>query len=273
MSEARAGLDGGLAGRIVVVTGATAGIGEAVAREVVRLGARVVINARRAERLAALAAELNGRSGGGPRCWAVAGDCAEEGVIEEMLETARRGPGGGEREADAVVVNAGRGLAGSLMTSDASAWEEVVRTNVIGAGRLMRAAGERMVREASAAGAMWVNNARDIVVLGSVVGRHISPFSSLYGGTKFAVHSYAEAMRREVGPKGVRVSLIEPGIVRSEFQAVAGYDPVSFGALMEKFGPVLEPMDVARSIVFVLGQPAGVHVSDIVLRGTRQEYP
>jgi len=110
-------------------------------------------------------------------------------------------------------------------------------------------------------------------VLGSNVGRHISPFSSMYGATKFGVNSLAEAARRELGPKGIRVSLIEPGIVESEFQAVAGYDPESFGALMEKFGPVLAPEDVARTIGFIVSQPAGVHVCDVVIRPTKQDYP
>ena len=126
---------------------------------------------------------------------------------------------------------------------------------------------------ACAAAEGWPGKPRDLIVLGSTVGRHISPFSSLYGSTKFALHSLAEAQRRELGPKGVRVSLVEPGIVRSEFQAVAGYDPAAFGQLMDKFSPVLEPEDVARTIAFVCAQPAGVHVCDVMIRGTRQDYP
>lgn len=66
-------------------------------------------------------------------------------------------------------------------------------------------------------------SAADIVIVGSVVGRHISPFSAVYGASKFAVHALAEGLRRELGPKGVRVSLVEPGFVLSGFQASAGY--------------------------------------------------
>ncbi len=248
------------------MTGASAGIGEAIARELVRLGASVVLNARREEKLRALAEELDPKKRGDVAV--VAGDAADEGVVARMLDTARERF---DAEVDLVVVNAGRGLAGSLTDSDTAQWEQMYRTNVFGAARLMREAAARMVAEAGKGD--WTMHARDIVVLGSNVGRHISPFSSMYGSTKFAVHSLAEALRREVGPRGVRVTLVEPGIVRSEFQGVAGYDPEKFGEFMDKVGPVLEPSDVARAVGFVVTQPAAVHVNDLVIRPTRQDYP
>ena len=260
-----------LDGRVAIVAGASAGIGEAVARELVQSGASVVINARRGERLAALKKELEG--GEHVSCVAtVAGDCADDAVIGAMLDAAESNFG---KPADLVVVNAGRGLAGSVVSSDKAQWEEVVRTNLLGAAALMRAAAERMTagRESAPSDGDWVNQPRDIVVLGSVVGRHVSPFSSMYGSTKFAVHSLAEALRREIGPKGVRVTLVEPAVVVSEFQQVAGYTDDLVAGFNEKFGPLLVPGDIARSIAFVASQPAHVHVSDIVVRATRQEYP
>jgi NADP-dependent 3-hydroxy acid dehydrogenase YdfG len=249
--------------RIAVVTGASSGIGRAIARELHGLGAAVVVNARRRERLEDLAREL-----GGERVAIVPGDAAEQGVIDAMLDTARDRFG---RDADLVVVNAGRGLAGSVHDSDASRWEEMLRVNVLGAARLMRAALARM--QAGGAAERWPHLPRDIVVMGSNVGKHISPFSSMYGSTKFAVGALAEGMRRAAGPAGIRVTLVAPGIVRSEFQAVAGYDPASFGAYMERVGPVLEPEDVARLIGFVVSQPAHVHINDVLIRPTRQDYP
>ena len=260
---------GSLQGRVVVVSGASSGIGEAVARDCVARGARVVLNARRVDRLEALAGQLN-PSGGEPRVAIAPGDAADEKTVALMLDTARSAFG---VDADGVVVNAGRGLAGSVFTSDTSQWETVIRTNLLGAARLMREAAHRMVKTAEARGEGWKSSPQDIVVIGSSVGRHISPFSSMYGSTKFAVHSLAEALRREVAPNGIRVTLIEPAIVKSEFQDAAGYDRSSFGAFMEKIGPVLEPGDVARTIGFVLEQPAWVHMYDIGLRPTRQEYP
>jgi NADP-dependent 3-hydroxy acid dehydrogenase YdfG len=261
-----------LQSRVAVVTGASAGIGEAIARELAAGGAKVVLNARRVERLEAIAAELNA-GGGGARAAVAPGDAADDATIAAMLNTAKREFG---READLVVINAGRGLKGSVSDSDVSQWEELLRTNIMAAARLMRATAKRMLEDLARdadAGTAWTSRARDLVVIGSIVGRHVSPFSSMYGGTKFAVHGMTEGLRRELGPKGVRVSLVEPGFVTSEFQGVAGYDPVWYQGVVEKIGPVLTPSDVAKTVAFAASLPANVHVSDWIVRPTRQDYP
>lgn len=277
MSDGTGGVVGraGLAGRVGVVTGASAGIGEAIARELVACGARVVVNARRADRLDALAAELNaGAAKESPRCVCVPGDAAEQAVIDQMLNTAKRALGA---EADLVVVNAGRGLNGSVMSSDSKQWDEMLRTNILGCAALMRASGKRMLArfgpEQCGASGPWLAAPCDLIVIGSVVGRNVSPFSSMYGGTKFAVHGMVEGVRRELGPRGVRVTLIAPGFVVSEFQQVAGYEQAWFEGVRERIGPPLDPADVARSVAFVAAQPAHVHVSELMVRPTRQEYP
>lgn len=269
-----------LKGRIAVVSGASAGIGEAIARRLISRGATCTINARREERLRDLVAEF-----GSEDAAMVAGDAAEDAVIRAMLDAARDKFGGGSREADLVVVNAGRGLRGSILDSDPAHWEDIIRVNLLSAARLMRAAAERMVgplpvvsgapgpSSAPAPPRDWPDRAQDIIVLGSTVGRNLSPFSSFYGSAKAGVHMLAESLRRLVGPRGVRVTLIEPGIVRSEFQDAAGYDRASFGKFMDSIGPVLEPDDIARLVEFVAVQPAGVHVNDVMIRPTRQEYP
>ena len=115
--------------------------------------------------------------------------------------------------------------------------------------------------------------ALDIVVIGSVVGRHISPFSAVYGATKFAVHSLTEGLRREVGPKGIRVSLVEPGIVISGFQDAANYGDALVQQFNDKWGPLLQSNDVANAVHFIVAQPAHVHISDIMIRPTKQDYP
>lgn len=252
-----------LAGRVAVVTGASAGIGEAIVRSLCSFGAGCVINARRADKLDQLAREL-----GTETVTPVVGDCCEDATIERMLDVAKLGLHKGKSEADIIIINAGRGLAGSVLTSDMSQWEEMVRTNLIGAAKLLRAAGNRMTASSTA-----LAGPRDIVVLGSTVGRHISPFSSMYGSTKFAVNSLAEAARRELGPKGIRVTLIEPGFVESEFQGVAGYKQDWFQEVKTRIGPVLTPADVARTIAFIVQQPPHVHLSDVLIRPTRQDYP
>ena len=255
-----------LDGRIAVVTGASAGIGLAVAEELFSLGARVVINARRKDKLALIASKIDPTGRG---VAAVAGDASESATIAALLGAAQKLGGG----ANLVIVNAGRGLKGSVTDSDDSQWEEMIRTNVLGAARLIREAGNAMALQATAHGNQWLTNACDLIVIGSVVGKHVSPFSSMYGGTKFAVAGMVEGVRRELGPKGVRVTLIEPGFVTSEFQGVAGYDPKWYDGVVERIGPVLLPQDVARVIGFVAQQPSHVHMSNVLVRPTRQDYP
>lgn len=247
--------------RIAIVTGATSGIGAATARTFVEAGYAVIGNGRTASTLCAMEREL------GDAFHGIDGDAADATVIERLFETARNRYG---RDADLVVANAGRGLGGSVRTADLSRFEEILRLNVQGVLALMQQAATRMV---AAQERGYPSTAADIVVLGSVVGRHVSPFSAVYGSTKFAVHSLAEGLRREIGPKGVRVTLVEPGIVLSGFQAEAGYDDAQVQHFHQHFGPLLQPDDIARSIHFVVSQPPHIHVSDILIRPTRQDYP
>jgi NADP-dependent 3-hydroxy acid dehydrogenase YdfG len=262
-------MDFPLQNRVAIITGATAGIGYELTKHLATLGAYCVANGRRSERLQELVKEVGE---GNVAC--VVGDCADASVVTRMLDVAKYSLGNPAHEADIVVINAGRGLAGSALTSDESQWEELVKTNILAAAKLLREAGQRMLAEIEGMPmAKVLERPRDIVVLGSTVGRHISPFSSMYGSTKFAVNSLAEAARRELGPKGIRVTLIEPGFVESEFQGVAGYKQEWFSEVKQRIGPVLTPIDIARTIAFVVQQPPGVHVSDVLIRPTRQDYP
>jgi NADP-dependent 3-hydroxy acid dehydrogenase YdfG len=113
----------------------------------------------------------------------------------------------------------------------------------------------------------------DIVAIGSVSGRNISPISGFYGSTKFAVAGIVEGLRREVCPHGVRVSLIMPGAVVSEFQDVAGYSEDNFGKLIAQFGKLLDPRDIAEAIGWLLSLPPHVNVNEIMVRPTGQTYP
>lgn len=247
--------------RIALVTGATSGIGEAVARKFISAGYGVVGNGRNAEKLAFLEKEW------GPAFLGVSGDATEEGLPERLFAAAKTHFG---READVVIVNAGRGLGGSVTTSDLRQFEEVVRINLCGALALMQKAGVRMVEKQRED---YPARAADIVVIGSVAGRNNSPFSAAYGASKFAVHALAESLRREIGPKGVRVTLIEPGIVISGFQSVAGYSDTMVQGFEDRFGPLLDGEDVANAVHFAVSQAPHVHLCEIMLRPTRQDYP
>ena len=247
--------------RIAMVTGATSGIGEATVRKFVAAGFGVVGNGRNAAKLAVLEKEL------GPGFRGVAGDAADNAVLDELFASSLEHFG---KAADIVVANAGRGLGGSVTHADLSQFESLLKINVTGALALLQKAARKMVDMQQK---NYPKSAADIVIVGSVVGRHISPFSAVYGASKFAVHALAEGLRREVGPKGVRVSLVEPGIVLSGFQESAGYSDEMVQGFHERFGPLLIADEVANAIHYIVTQPAHVHISDIVVRPTRQDYP
>lgn len=248
-----------LAGKTAVVTGASSGIGLGVALTLARAGAAVVIHARRKERLDKLAEQIE-QSGG--KVLVVAGDAGERSDIDALLERALAWEDGGSK-VDIVVVNAGRGLAGGVLTSDETQWQELYQTNVLGAAYLMRQAGQYMAQRKSG----------DIVVVSSVAGRNISPFSGFYGSSKFAVGAVAEALRQEICSKGVRVSTVLPGIVVSGFQQVAGYSQENFGKSIAHFGTLLEPQAIADGVAWLLALPSHINVSDITIRPTGQNYP
>jgi len=247
--------------RIAIVTGTTSGIGEATARKFVAEGFGVVGNGRKAEKLARLENEL------GLAFCGVAGDAADDTVVKQLFDFAVERFG---RTADIVVANAGRGLGGSVKDADLTQFEDVLRINVSGTLALIQKAAQEMTAIQQDA---YPDSAADIVIVGSVVGRHISPFSAVYGASKFAAHALAEGLRREVGSKGVRVSLVEPGAVLSGFQAIAGYTEEMVNGFRDNFGPLLVGDDIAKAIHHIVTQPPHVHICNIVVRPTRQDYP
>jgi NADP-dependent 3-hydroxy acid dehydrogenase YdfG len=248
-----------LSSKTAIVTGSSSGIGSATALTLAGAGAAVVIHARRKERLDTLAAEIAAQGG---KALAVAGDASIQADIDLLVDRALTWEEGGGK-VDIVVVNAGRGLAGGILDSEESQWREIYQVNVLGAAHLLRRAGAYMVQRGCG----------DIVVIGSVVGRNVSPFSGFYGSSKFAIGAIAEGLRREICPHGVRVSLIMPGIVLSEFQNVAGYDEENFGKGIAQFGKLLEPQAIADGIHWLLTLPPHVNVNEIMIRPTGQSYP
>jgi NADP-dependent 3-hydroxy acid dehydrogenase YdfG len=246
-------------GKTAIVTGASSGIGRATALALAQEGASVVIHARRKERLDELAAEI-ARQGG--KALVVAGDAGIASDIDTLLERTLAWKEGGNKY-DIVVVNAGRGLAGGVLSSDEAQWQELYQVNVLGAAHLMRHAGQYLVQRKGG----------DIVAIGSVVGRNISPYSGFYGSSKFAITAIAEGLRREICAHGVRVSVVEPGIVVSEFQGVAGYNEENFGKAVAQYGKLLDPEAIAEGIRWLLTLPPHVNVNEIMIRPTGQSYP
>jgi NADP-dependent 3-hydroxy acid dehydrogenase YdfG len=221
---------------VFLITGASSGIGAATARHAAREGYRLVLAARSEDRIAALAHEL-----GEDRALAVRCDVTEWEDQQHMVSEALAAFG----QLDVVFANAGFGAPRGFLESDVEHWRAMVLTNVYGAALTIRAT-LPAVRETRG----------HVLLTGSVAGRRALP-GSLYSATKWAVTAMGESLRLEVDGTGVRVTLIEPGMVDTPF-----FDNRPQGAL--------EADDIARAVMFAVSQPPHVDVNEILIRPTSQ---
>lgn len=222
---------------VFLITGASSGIGEATARRAAQAGHRLVLAARRTEPLEALAAEL----GGPERAIAVECDVTEWEAQERMVATALDAFG----RTDVAFANAGFGAARGFLEESPEHWRAMVLTNVYGAALTLRATIPAL-RETRG----------HLLLTGSVAGRRALP-GSLYSCTKWAVTAMGEAARLELDGSGVRVTLIEPGMVDTPF-----FDRRPSGAL--------EPDDIARAVMYAVSQPEHVDVNELLIRPVAQ---
>ena len=193
-----------LAQQVIVITGASSGIGAATARWLVKAGARVVLSARRAERLAALAAELDAT---GERVLAVAGDVTSDLDRRRLIEATLKKFG----RIDGLVNNAGYATRGPLEIVPVEAIRKNFETNVFALIALTQLVVPVMRAQGSGC----------IVNIGSVAGRIARPLSSIYDATKHALEAITDGLRGELKPFGIRVALIQPGFILTEFIAAA----------------------------------------------------
>jgi clavulanate-9-aldehyde reducatase len=239
---------GELEGRRVLVTGGTSGIGEAVARRAVAAGAQVAVLGRRQARLDALSEELG--------VTAVAADVADHAAVEVATAAAADALGG----LDALVTAAGLARPGPVATSDPADWRTMFEVNVLGTLHAVRAAVPYLVAAGHA----------DLVTISSMSGRRIqSPEMGVYAATKSAVHALSEGLRRELGPEGVRVTTVAPGLVDTPI--FAGQEGATAERLREA-APTsgLTPREVADPIVAVLASPPHVLHVEVALRSLHQ---
>ena len=249
--------------RTGIVTGAGAGIGRAISRTLLSSGVDIVGIDCEPGGLGELQLEFGSSPG---RFLPVDGDAASAEVLRTAFETCKREFAHGP---SIVVVNAGRGLQGSVLTSDPAMWQGTFSTNYIGALRLLRRAAQAMLEDGKGTGDM----PRDIVYVGSATGRRVTLFNAVYGAGKAGIHAATEGLRLELATLGVRASLIEPGIVATQFQKSAGYDLGQFADHEREIGPFLAAEDVARLVHFIVSQPAHIHISNAMIRPTRQVMP
>lgn len=189
-------------GRVILITGASAGIGAALAREFARQGADVALLARRAERLQALAEELRR---GGRRAVPIAADVTRDGDLEQAARAARAALG----HLDVVVANAGFGVVGRVENLTLDDYRRQFETNVFGVLRTVHATLDDLKRTRGC-----------LVLIGSVSGHIALAAGSAYAMSKFALRGLAQSLQLELAPHGVAVVLISPGFVESELHQV-----------------------------------------------------
>jgi NADP-dependent 3-hydroxy acid dehydrogenase YdfG len=222
---------------VFVITGASSGIGAATARRAAEAGFRVVLGARRLEQLEELAGEL----GGSKRSLAVRCDVTEWDDQQALAGAALDAFG----RIDVVFANAGFGAPRGFLESTPEHWKSMVLTNVYGAALTIRATLPALKESRG-----------HLLLTSSVAGRRVVA-GSLYAATKFAVTAMGEATRQELNDTGVRVTLIEPGMVDTPF-----FDNRPEGAL--------EPDDIARAVLYAVSQPRHVDVNELLVRPTAQ---
>ena len=243
-----------LAGRIVLISGASSGIGEATALALAAEGAHVAIAARRVDRLADLKERVEAAGG---TALALELDVTDEQSCHRAVELTVSELGG----LSAVVNNAGVMLLGPIAGADTEDWRRMISTNVLGLMYLTSAALPHLLDKGG-----------DVVQVSSVAGRIARLGSGVYNASKFAVNAFSESLRQEVTARGVRVTLIEPGAVATELQSHIT-DPATKAGI-EKWIADMSPLqseDIARAIVYALSQPAHVSINEILIRPTDQE--
>jgi len=238
-----------LTGKVAVITGASSGIGEATARLLVSEGVRVVLVARRRERIAALVGDL------GDAAVALTADVGDAATVASVFAEVERRFGG----LDLLFNNAGLGVNARFEASDPADWKRMIDVNLYGVLHCTQAAIPLM---RGRAGAM-------ISSVSSVGGRYGTESWSVYSATKFAVVGFHDALRKELGGEGIRVSVIEPGAVWTEFgQNVSD-------AMRERRESLdaLTSEDVAQALVYAFAQPPRVLVEEILIRPVKQVAP
>ena len=222
-----------LTGKVVIITGATAGIGAAAARALVEKGCKVVLNARSEERLKGMVAEL------GASAVYVAGDCSEPDLARKVAKAALDNFG----TIDAVVPNAGIGFYGSILDHSDEDVNRMMRTNYEGTVHMIRAALPTMLDKKEG----------DVIIVASVAGFRGGDIEAIYAGTKHAQVGFAGSLDRELRAKGVRVALVCPAGTETEFALGFGRTPGE-----AKLKTYLRPEDVAFQITTIMSQPRSV---------------
>jgi NADP-dependent 3-hydroxy acid dehydrogenase YdfG len=240
-------------GKVVVITGASSGLGEATARHLAAQGAKLVLGARRIERLQALARELSlGEDA------AVRTDVTDRGQVQALVDGAVQVHG----RIDVMLNNAGLMPQALLERLEVEQWDRMIDVNIKGVLYGIAAALPHMQRQKSG----------HFINVSSVAGHRVGPGSVVYSATKHAVRALSEGLRQEVKPYNIRTTVISPGAVATELPDSVT-DPEAAARIRKFYAEAAIPADsFARAVAFAIGQPDEVDINEILYRPTRQEY-
>jgi NADP-dependent 3-hydroxy acid dehydrogenase YdfG len=242
-------------GKVVVITGASSGLGEATARLLSARGATVALGARRIDRLTKLADELTANGG---KALAVTVDVTDRDQVKQFVDTAVQKFG----RIDVIINNAGLMPQSLLEHLKIDEWDQMIDVNIKGVLYGIAAVLPHMIRQ----------KAGHIINVSSVAGHRVGPGSSVYAATKFAVRALSEGLRQEVKPYNLRTTVISPGAVATELPNTVT-DPSAAERIRKFYQQVAIPADsFARAVAFAMEQPDDVDINEILFRPTRQDY-
>jgi clavulanate-9-aldehyde reductase len=246
---------GSLTNKVALVTGASSGIGRATALALAAAGASVAVGARRVDRLAELEKEIRAHD---VDALTLALDVTDEDAVRAAVASTVQALGG----LDVVVNNAGVMLLGQIEGADTEDWRRMIDTNVLGLMYLSHAALPHLLASKGT-----------LVQISSTAGRVARSGSGVYNASKWAVNAFSESLRQEVTARGVRVVVIEPGIVETELRdhitQVAAKEQINAAAAALR---QLQPSDVADAILYAVTAPEHVSVGEILIRPTDQAW-
>jgi clavulanate-9-aldehyde reducatase len=249
-------MDVDLNGKVAAVTGATSGIGEATALALAGAGAKVAVAGRREDRLEDLAKRI---ADAGGTAMAVPTDVTDEAQARALIARTVDELGG----LDILINNAGVMLLGPVQDADVGEWKRMVEVNLLGLLYCTHAA-LPVMRDAGGG---------DIVNISSTAGRQAALGSAVYNLTKWGVNGFTEGLRQEALHIGVRVSVVEPGMVATELMD-HNSNPVVLEAAKKfraQVGTPLEADDIARAILYIVGQPEHVAINEVLVRPKGQQ--
>ena len=244
--------------RIVLVTGASAGIGYACAEAFAAAGAKLIVTARRKERIDELASNLKQQFG--TSTLTIQLDVRDQSAVETTISALPDS----WRSIDVLVNNAGlsRGL-DKLHEGKIDDWEEMIDTNIKGLLYVSRAVLPGMVERANGT----------VINIGSIAGHEVYPGGNVYCATKHAVDAITRSLRMELVDTPVRVCTVDPGLVETEFSVVRFRGDAKRAAKVYENVQALRPVDVAEAVVFCATRPAHVQVAELLVLPTAQASP